>query len=143
MLPDTIALEAPASPSWKVVIGHTPVWAVHSATEISPAIYAEGADLLALIAAAKAAKERAEAARASSLLAIKRLDDAVKDSILDRTEKRALLTEYEAITAEAQGIVAEARARGLNADAQGPSGRLRGPYRLHRHPQPGAQRYRA
>lgn len=116
--PDTIVLEAPASPSWKVVIGHTPVWTVHSAAEISPAVYAEGADLLALIAAAKAAKDRADAASAGASLALLRIDDAIKDGILDRIEKRFWLTEFETATAEAQTIVSDGRARALNTEAQ-------------------------
>ncbi|GAA0456806.1 hypothetical protein GCM10009095_25580 [Sphingomonas molluscorum] len=114
---DTIVQEAPASPAWRVKIGHTPVWSVHSANEISPAVATQGADLTAAIAAAEAARDRAEAAEAAAKLANERLDATVDDGILDRAEKRQWIAEFEAATAEFDGLFAEGQAQGATAEA--------------------------
>lgn len=115
--PDTIVEEPKSLPAYKVRVGHTRVWAVHSTSDISPAL-GDGGEILAAIAAAAAAQERAELARAAASLAIERLDDAVKDSILDRTEKRFWLSEFEGATGEFQALVNEGQAQGATVEAQ-------------------------
>lgn len=114
---DSIVPATPASPSWRVRIGHTPVFATHSANEISPAVATQGADLTAARAAADAAIDRADKAQADASLALTRLDATVADGILDRAEKRLWIARMEAITAERSGLQAEGTAQGLSVTA--------------------------
>lgn len=115
--PDKITQETPASPAYKVRIGHTRVWSTHSTNEISPALATLAADQAALDARAQAAQDAADQAQADANLALARYNAMVADGILDRPEKIGLVREFEAITAERAGLISTASGLGVSTTA--------------------------
>lgn len=115
--PDKIAQETPASPAYKVRIGHTRVWSTHSTNEISPALATLAADQAALDARAQAAQDAADQAQADANLALARYNAMVADGVLDRPEKIGLIREFEAITAERAGLISTASGLGVSTTA--------------------------
>ncbi len=114
--PDKIVQEPTALPAYRVRIGHTRVWAVHSTNEISPSIAELAADQAALEAAAQAAQQTADYAKAQADLAVGYYNAMVADGILDRTEKRGVVERFEGYTAERTGLLAQASAQGITTE---------------------------
>lgn len=96
------------APVWKVKIGHTPCWGVHSATEVSPALSKATENAQASADAALAAQEAAELARADAEVAKTRLDAMSNDGILDRAEKARIVADFSAEAAQQAGLQGQA-----------------------------------
>lgn len=103
--PDTVRQEVSPDPIWRVKVGHTRVWAVHSASEVSEAVATLGADLTAANAAAQAAQDAANLAAADGAYAKARVLNQQSDTVLDRTEKLDLVHDVQVYTKEKNGLV--------------------------------------
>lgn len=106
--PDSIVQEPVSLPAYRVRVGHTRVWSVHSSGEISPKLGEIAANQAALDAVAKAAQEAAELAAEEAKRSREEYEAMVKDGILDRVEKLALIERIQRYTAERPGILNEA-----------------------------------
>ena len=92
---------AASPPNYSVKIGGRPCWSVHSASEISEAVWLAGQGV-------EAAQEQADIALAQANQANARLASIANDDVLDRTEKYDLITEYNRILDEIGEIDAKA-----------------------------------
>jgi hypothetical protein len=113
--PDKITQEATALPAYRVRVGHTRVWSVHSTNEIA-GDFAGSAELDAINDKAEAAQEAAELAQAAANLANQRYSDMAADGVLDRPEKRRLIEELQGFTAERPGLLSEALNQGVTIE---------------------------
>lgn len=112
VIPDSITQEPTSLPAYKVRIGHTRVWAVHSYGEISPAVAEIAANQAALNAQAELLAEAAEQAQADASLALTRYDAMASDGVLDRPEKLRVIQEFAEFTAERAGLINEGNNQG-------------------------------
>lgn len=110
---DTIVEEPKSLPAYRVRVGHTRVWAVHSTGEVSPALREISAQQAANDAKAQAAAEKADEATAAAALAATFYESMVSDSILDRPEKLRLIERFEGYTGERGGLINEANNQGV------------------------------
>ncbi|MBD8699271.1 hypothetical protein IFT54_05505 [Sphingomonas sp. CFBP 13714] len=91
-------------PIWKVKIGYDRVWAVHSASDVSPAL-AELSDANQASAdAAQAAQEAAAQAAADSAAAMTRLEAMSDDGKLDRAEKAGIAKDFATEAVQQSGL---------------------------------------
>jgi hypothetical protein len=91
-------------PIWKVKVGYDRVWAVHSASDVSPAL-AELSDAnQASAGAAQAAQEAAAQAAADSAAAMTRLEAMSDDGKLDRAEKAGIAKDFATEAVQQSGL---------------------------------------
>lgn len=83
-------------PTWKVEIGHTPCWTVHSESDISPKLLELEGKIVAADGVLDDLKDQAEQAAADAKAVKAEIDEMLKDGILDRPDKRRVIDRLEA-----------------------------------------------
>ncbi|WP_223177776.1 hypothetical protein [Sphingobium sp. KCTC 72723] len=93
-------------PVWKVSVGHSRCWSVHTTSEISPAIYdAEG---YVTDEAFQAALDEFQQTQADVAIQLSRLDAMVADGVLDRAEKKYWVQQHAVETADYNKLLSDA-----------------------------------
>lgn len=83
-------------PTWKVEIGHTPCWTVHSESDISPKLTELEGKIVAADEVLEDLKEKADAAAADAAFARAEIEEMIADGVLDRSDKRRAVDRLEA-----------------------------------------------
>lgn len=106
-LPLVISHEEKTStgPVWKVSVGHSRCWSVHTESEISPTIF--DASGLASTEDLEDALEELANVRADITLQLSRLDAMASDGVLDRAEKKYWEQEYARQSADRNKLVVD------------------------------------
>jgi len=105
-----------AAPVWKVRVGHSRCWSVHSSSDVSPSLAVNSDDVQAALTAAQNAQDAAQTAQAAATAAKLRLDSIESDGVLDRSEKAWLVQEFGSYTAERTGLLAQGTTYSLTTE---------------------------
>ncbi|UYY77489.1 hypothetical protein [Sphingomonas sp. R1] len=105
-----------AAPVWKVRVGHSKCWSVHSSSDVSPSLAVNSDDVQAALTAAQNAKDAAAVAQSDATAAKQRLDAIESDGVLDRSEKADIVQRFGSYTAERTALLAQGTTYGLSTE---------------------------
>lgn len=105
-----------AAPVWKVRVGHSKCWSVHSSSDVSPSLAINSDDVQAALTAAQNANDAAAVAQSDANIAKQRLDAIESDGVLDRSEKADIVLRFGSYTAERTALLAQGTTYGLTTE---------------------------